>query len=427
MLLRFGIANFFSIKDYCELSLVAAPAIKDETRHLKPVLGDKIQVLPSVLLYGANASGKTTVVSAIRALRLHVLESASGRRPQEKVGSAEFLLSPNMNQVPTRFDCDFIIDGVRYHYGFEFTDERYEREWLFSYPEGLPRQLYLREADEDIKFGRSLRGPNKLIEKILRKNALFLSTAAQGSHPVLTRIYEFFEENFRFVSSSCDPANIHARLPREGSIDQRIIEFLRLADTGIHDSIIENRSIDDESRAMSQRIAEALSDIFPPEARAALELDEHRELKLGHVAKDIDSLVYLSLASESRGTIRLIELLTDALYIIDHGGVLVVDELDASLHTVLAKEFIRLFNSRSTNTAHQLIATTHDTNLLDVDELRRDQIWFVTKSVWGETTLVPLSDIRTRKGENLERAYLLGRFGALPTPPLAAMDLDEGV
>jgi len=145
------------------------------------------------------------------------------------------------------------------------------------------------------------------------------------------------------------------------------------------------------------------------------------------VAKDIDSLVYLSLASESRGTIRLIELLTDALYIIDHGGVLVVDELDASLHTVLAKEFIRLFNSRSTNTAHQLIATTHDTNLLDVDELRRDQIWFVTKSVWGETTLVPLSDIRTRKGENLERAYLLGRFGALPTPPLAAMDLDEGV
>lgn len=426
MLLRFGIANFFSIKDYCELSLVAAPAIKDETRHLTAALNGKIHVLPSVLLYGANASGKTTVVSGIRAMRLHVLESASGRRPQEKVGGAEFLLAPSMDRIPTRFDCDFIVDETRYHYGFEFTEERYEREWLFSYPEGLPRQLFVREADGDIKFGRNLKGPNKLIEKILRRNALFLSTAAQGSHPTLSRIYEFFEDNFRFVSSSCDPMNIHGRLPREGGIDPRIVEFLRLADTGIHDSIVERRSIDDESRAMSKRIADALSDIFPAEARAALEEDEHRELKLGHVAKDIDSLVYLSLSSESRGTIRLIELLTDALYIIDRGGVLVVDELDASLHTVLAKEFIRLFNSPSKGSTHQLVATTHDTNLLDVEGLRRDQIWFVAKSVWGETSLTPLSDIRTRKGENLERAYLHGRFGALPTPPLAAMDLDEG-
>ena len=140
---------------------------------------------------------------------------------------------------------------------------------------------------------------------------------------------------------------------------------------------------------------------------------EFKEISLGHqAAADIQ---FLDIKRESAGTLRLLVLLKPIFEALDNGFLVVIDELDASLHTYLAEQIVALFNSKKTNPkGAQLIATTHDTNLLCADYLRRDQVWFVEKDRNGASTLYPLTDIRTRAADNLEKGYLQGRFGAVP-------------
>lgn len=424
MLIRFGTANYLSISDYTEISFIASNSLKDNQASLIP-LSEKIQLLPALLVYGANASGKTTILTALQNLQKHVLESATGLQPGQPIPRAPFLLAPDSKEQLTRHDCDIIVDGIRHHYGFEYTREKYHTEWLYAYPEGQPRLLFSRD-EHGFTFGRHLKGHNRVIESMTRFNALFLSTAAQNAHPYLTSLYEYFRDKIDFIGCSTSHDDVQRALPETGNLDPRIVDFLQIADTGIHSSEIKKRRATEASKKVAQQLYDALSSVLPPEVALQAMSDERRELRLGHVGREIDQLVYLPLHRESRGTIRLVALLIKALKTLDNGGVLILDELDSSLHTVLAREFLRMFNRQNSPRA-QIIASTHDTNLLSNDLVRRDQVWLAEKSAWGETSIIPLTDTRIRKEDNLERLYLQGRFGALPTAPLDAMILDREI
>jgi hypothetical protein len=410
MLLRFGVANHYSVMDYCELSLIASKAIKDQGADLLTPPNLRQAVLPAVLVYGANASGKTTIFSALSAMRDHVVNSFTDLKPNEDVPRNPFALDGRGRSEPSRFDCDFMVDDTRYHYGFECSDKAFTREWLYSFPEGARRVLFDRD-EQDVIFGKHLRGRNKVIESFMRPNSLFLSVAAQNAHPQLSHIYDFFDKKISSISCTVNTGSIEQSIPE--NLDKRVVEFMRLADTGIVDAQVKREELSEENRQQMEKLHAALASAFP-EAGMPKPPQEAKSVSFLHAAAD-GAPVPLPFEAESRGTIRLLSLVMRAIKALDDGNILLVDELDLSLHTLLSLQLLSLFASAATNPhGAQLIATTHDTNILCSKKVRRDQIWFCEKNDRGETSLYPLTDIRTRNTDNIEKGYLEGRFGAVP-------------
>lgn len=426
MLIRFTASNFLSIHEPVDITFLADKGIKDIPLGLVEVAGLKERLVPSVVIYGPNGAGKTTILTALREFQRHIRRSAESISPSTKVRYQPFKLNTDGPNSNTRFAIDCMINGIRHHYGFEFDEDAYEREWLYSYPEGYARQLYVRDKDGGFSFGKTLRGQNKVIADITPVNALFLARAASSAHPYLSAVFKYFEDMLSFVGSSSSPTTLQQDLG-DDTLDPRIAAFLAKADTGIQSIEVRRREMSEDAIKQGAELWRALASAMPPHVQLPDQMPESvqvaRELVFGHVGRDLDEFVYLPLQMESRGTCRIVQILRKAFPVLDNGGLLVVDELDSSLHTLLAADLISLFADPTINRGHgQLLATIHDTNLLLHERLRRDQIWFAEKSAWGETSLTPLTDTRTRNTDNLERAYLQGRFGAVPTRPLAATD-----
>jgi AAA15 family ATPase/GTPase len=411
MLIRFGVSNYRSIRDYQELSLVAS-ALKDQEADLIEPTGIREKLLPIAMIYGANASGKSTILSAISFLRGAVVFS-NERSPSSKIPRFPFALSENYKGQPTRVDCDFLHDNVRYHFGFTARDDFFEEEWLFAFPDGNRRKWYYRKHGERISFGKHFKGKNQAIAALTRPNTLFLSSAAQNAHEQATMIFRFFESMFSRTITATLNHDALANELRDG-IDSRILEFLRLADTGIAGGHVREVPVPDEVNKVFSRIKDVAAEEF---SDVAVNIPgPKRTLSLSHATgTNSEDPIFFDLTSESRGTLRLLKLLRPIFSALDSGATVFVDEIDGSIHTLLSKAVLGLFSSSKTNPkGAQLVATTHDTTLLCSRVLRRDQIWFTEKDLTGATSLYPLSDIRTRQADNLEKGYLEGRFGAIP-------------
>ena len=196
-------------------------------------------------------------------------------------------------------------------------------------------------------------------------------------------------------------------------IDSRVIDFLGTLDTGICGYRRRESDIPEELKAVRREILSAVGRTAGASMNVS-DTGKDATVELAHQTQDGDP-VYLDLGMESMGTQRLLVMLSLAYRAIDAGAPLVIDELDVSLHTLASAALLQLFCSPETNpNGAQIIATTHDTNLLGWPGLRRDQIWFTEKDEAGATLLYPLTDIKTRRTDNLEKGYLQGRFGAVP-------------
>ncbi len=413
MLLRFGVENHLSINERQEISFVPTK-LKDTTDGLiKSSLSSVPKVLPSVLMYGANASGKSNFISALEAMKNCVVYSHRLNDPSEGISRSAFALDPDALNRLTTFDMDFIVFGVRYHYGFSLSDRAFEKEWLYSYPEGKKRKLFERTSPDEVSFGSSLSGTKKLIAEIMRPNSLYVSAARQNNHVQLTRIARYFQ-SMEFINQT----NVRGRdIDRNyaiSGISENAIDFLSKIGTGVVGYRSSHQDTD-------------LADLIETDQSGEIELktirkyfqnsvDNHADarIELAHENANGEK-VYLSSDRESAGTRRLLVLLNSAFTAFKRGKLVIIDEIDASLHTQACEALIAMFDNPQINSNNaQLIATTHDTNLMKSKLMRRDQIWFTEKDDSGATHLYPLSDIRTRQGDNFERGYLQGRFGAIP-------------
>jgi AAA15 family ATPase/GTPase len=411
MLIKFGVENHLSIASRQELSFVAS-SLKDQGAALIPVPRLGISLLPAAVIYGANASGKSNFISALAYFVQCVRHSHQRGSPEGGVPRTPFLLDPNVTATPSKFDIDFILDGVRYNYGFSANDNSFLDEWLYAFPAGK-RQTWFQRGPKRKRFyfGKNLRGSTRAIESLTRSNSLFLSAAAQNANKQLLPIYRYLTNiSFLFGIESESRAAIVSF--REGKCDPRIISFLKNADTGITDFKFNDEM--KEPSTFGTKLMELLKEEIPELKEMKDDPFQHKAISLGHAGYG-NNPVFFDLQFESAGTIRLLILLKSIFSAVDGGTLLVIDELDASLHTYLSEAIVALFNSAQTNTkGAQLIATTHDTNLLGGTLLRRDQIWFSEKDSKGATALYPLTDIRTRNTDDIEKGYLEGRFGAVP-------------
>ncbi|SFJ76463.1 AAA family ATPase [Streptomyces pini] len=406
MLLSFRVANHRSIRTDQELSLVATEFNDGSGRETEARLdGKPVSVLPAIGVFGANASGKSNALAALRFMRRAVLESFAdwGKHP-DTVPREPFALDPEAREETSFFEVDLLLGPrdhkTRYTYGFEVSDECVVAEWLHAYPSGR-RQIWFdretgRPEDEggEFKFpGSGLRGRKDEIKELTRPNALFLTVGATLNHPQLAAVHRWFLNNLWLVTSQHDvPARTEwtreqlTAKTASAHFRERLIRLLATADLGIT-----GLTTDPDTGEV-----QLLHRTPTGEAQA---LDFWRE--------------------ESLGTHAWFAFLGPLLNILERGGTLLADELDSSLHPRLAAEVIRLFQDPDANPRiAQLIFTTHDATLLgpSVAErpLDRDQVWITVKKNTGQSDLYPLVAAKVRKDDNLERRYLHGHYGGVP-------------
>ncbi|MDG1334588.1 MAG: ATP-binding protein [Tateyamaria sp.] len=419
MIISFEVENCRSIYERQEISFVASNLKDCEGGIIETDAFSEGRLLPAILFYGPNASGKSNLITAISAMIETILFSQTKGQPGGRIPTRRpFLLDPAAKDSPTIFEIDFIMNGVRFNYGFALTETEVSEEWLFSYPHGTPRKLFERLGQE-FSFGRNLKGRNSTIADLTRRNSLFVSAAAQSGHEQLSEIFNFFDSIQIETSLSMSGSAAERRIKDEHNwhIDEEVIEYLKEINSGVLGYRTKEREVSEEERSISKKIGLAVKSIFE-EVDADFELrtsnDVEKVIELEHQGIG-DFRTHFPIQMESAGTLRLLSALPKVLGVLKTGGVIIVDELDLSLHTHAAEKLLQMFCSKALNPrGAQILTTTHDTNLMEIDCLRRDQVWFVSKDRAGSTEIYPLTDIRTRSSDNIERGYLQGRFGATP-------------
>jgi hypothetical protein len=395
MLRSFRLSNHRCFLEEQELLLIPSAPGRDH------------EVLTVAGIYGANASGKSSLLDGLRFMAQSVDQSFRVWRADQEVPREPFRLGAWDRRRPSTFVVELVIDDVPYTYGFSVDDVAVKEEWLYSYPEKRKRVLFEREG-ADIRLGTTVGKIRTALDglgDLTRPNALFLSIAAQFSSTPMSPVSKWLTGRLRFHRGTSDLVS-GVDLARwlanclEGGLRSKLIGLLAAADVGITDIYVRNEH---------------------KSPRGGLP-----ELRFVHG----DAGDSFGIENESAGTQNWLGLLPAVLDALGSGGTLVVDEIDASLHSLLTVRLLHLFTSVETNPKHaQLIFTTHDTTPLGSyigrDVLQRDQVWFVERDSRGRSRLYPLTDFKPRIGENTEKRYLTGSYGAVPI--LSDVDFDEAV
>lgn len=393
-------------------------AEEDVVRHVPwRDTGATVRVLPAAGVFGANASGKSNVLEAMDDMRYHILHSFRSGEPGGSMPRWPFRLEERSVAEPSAYEVEFVLDGVMYEYGFIHDDERVIEEWAYYRPKGRAKILFHREGD-DIKFGSVDKARSRAAQDLLRPNALLLSTAAAGGHPQLMPVRMWFARNMHFAHarSRANRQALTAQLLDEDSHRGAVLELLWAADLGVVDA--KKHQPDPSLRDRLQRAVRIIAgaEDEPPDG-AGLDLDELATVNLLHRGQDGD--IEFQAHEESLGTLVWFGIIGPVLQALESGSLLLVDELDASLHPDLVERLVQLFQSAETNPAlAQLVFNSHDPALMGDGTasrlLGRDQIWFTEKLHDGCTRLYPLAELGPRKNEAIAKRYLEGRYGARP-------------
>jgi predicted ATPase len=428
MLLAFRAENVRSFRGPVELSLLATPLAEEGVPRMVPWREDgrPIRVLPAAGIFGANASGKSNLLRAMHDMRMHVVHSFRSHAPGRGMPRRAFLLDPEHAGVPSRFEVELVLHGIRHEYGFVVDDDHVLEEWAYRYPRGKAALLFRRAGDE-VMLGERNRAKGRAVIEILRPDSLLLSAAAAANHPDLLPLWEWFAGNLLLTEAANRPYRwaYTAGMLREEQHRQHVLALLQAADLGITDARV--RELDPQ---MTERIRKAQRILQGREEEAEGKDQELAEVEplvmLSHrgAAGDVE----FDPGEESLGTMVWLGLSGPILDAIAHGDVLLVDEIEASLHPALVTQLVKLFQSPESNPkGAQIIFNSHEASLLGDSRgervLGRDQVWFTEKDHDGVTRLFPLADLSPRADEAIERRYRAGRYGA--TPILATEEFAE--
>ncbi|MGR7976565.1 AAA family ATPase [Bacillus velezensis] len=404
MLVEFTVENFLSFKEPATLSMVAS-SIK-ELRETNTYAENNLELLKSAVIYGANASGKSNLFSAMAFMKEFILESSKENQINEEIAVDYFRLDKSMKDKVSTFEMVFILEGIRYRYGFSVTSHQIEEEWLFSSRKNAEKLVFYRDEDS-IELG-SLFKEGKGLESKTRKNALFLSVAANFNGEISTKLLSWFGTLNIISGSSNNILEYTKKKLEDKNFKERILNLLKIADIDIADIAIEKIKIPEEK--IPKDIPNELKKMINKEIE--LILTERRDPD-GNLLT-----VFNAENNESQGTIKLLSISAPIIDTIENGRTLIIDELDAKFHPLITQFIIEMFNSDKNKNA-QLIFNTHDTNHLTKNLFRRDQIWFAEKDEFGCSELYSLVEYKqditkVRNDATYNKNYLMGRYGAIP-------------
>ena len=396
MLVNFTFKNFRSFKNEMTLSMEAAP-IQELSDAVVKSCGEEL--LPVAVMYGANSSGKSNVLKALKAMR-DVLLNSVRLNPKDRLDADPFSLDLTSGNESTSFEIEFTLGGSRFRYGFDYTAEAVIAEWLYEKRPGEREfELFLRSGN-DFKISKTRFAEGLGKQSATPDNRLFVSLVAQLNGKVSQDILDWFS-NVDYMSGM-DGKGYAGKtlemlfLKQNGASE--ITRFFEETNLGFMELDVEPES-GDEKKMKSETV--------------------HRLYDAD--GNDVGVRRFPTEKMESEGTKKIIEIAGPIFEAILNGKILIVDELDAKLHPFLTRKIIGLFmDKKINNKGAQLIFATHDTNLLNIQYLRRDQIWFTEKDKSDSTDLYSLVEFRddagnkVRNDRNIEKDYINGRFGAIP-------------
>ncbi len=440
MLLQFAVENYRSFKTEVVLSLVPAKS----RIHPKHVLasvehGRKVKALPLAVLYGANASGKSNLVSALARAQSMIVDSTRSESP---IQVTPFRLDPETLEKPSRFEFVLKHAGVLYTYGFTATEHEVKEEWLFAVYVRQEVKLFERITKDGrarVEAGNKLASTKEEKQRIqfiaegTRPNQLFLTEASERNVDILKPLMKWFRHHLKVIAPDAKYLSLLQRAYDDEDFAGFLGQFLSAADTGI-----ENIRVDEEKRDEDQFFS-GWPDNLKRELRDGLSSatnnsilvrvgesirglrqmgDESLQiltLKTKHRRSDGEE-IFFDTQEESDGTNRMLHLAPALLNLESYEGVYVIDELDRSLHPSLCRAFVDAFLLGITERGcrGQIILTTHETSLLDLDLLRRDEVWFVEKDGQGSSQITSLAEFDVRADFRIAKGYINGRFGAIP-------------
>ena len=403
MLVEFRVKNFGCLRDEQVLSFVPVKdtTLQDTNIYNTGALSES-QLLRTAVIYGANAGGKSTLLLALQTmLFLSSFQSSFDINKLLKVSITPFLLDKKTRNEPTEFEISFLHDNKKYQYGFTCVTDKIYDEYLFYYENIRRRTLFIREYDKynkkyNYKFGKELRGAKKIWCDATNEKTTFLCFAGQLNNKQLVSIWSKLTSLAVVLTKKNKPDidSVNKEIYEKIQIQKKICSFLSAADISIKDIEIRKNQIDNG------------------------DIDQDKEsysLLFKHANNDEE--IKLPAEKESDGTIQLYTYLPNILNALEKGNLLVIDELDSSLHPLIVQRIVYIFQSPQINThGAQLLFTTHDISLLQNDPqlLRRDQIWFVEKNSSQSSNLYSLTEFKKSKISDYSKIYMNGLVGGIP-------------
>ena len=390
MLLEFTIGNYLSFRDKKTLSLEAT-SITDYPENVISI--GEYKILRSIVMYGANSSGKSNFLKALTKM-VDIVRTSAGQSSTAEIDVIPFLLNAETEDQPSHFEILLLIDGVRYRYGFEICRKKVHYEWLYEKKSyySTERNLFLREKNT-IELGKNF-SEGIGIENKTRENALFLAICDQFNGEISKEIMSWFGRlnQLSGIEHTSKRSLTVFCMKEKGVIEENVRKFITPLNLGF------------ENFSLSESGDEIITFHKKHNKDNSFEIKE-----------------FNSEERESSGTNKIFDLagyISGSLWI---GWMTIIDEMDAKLHPLLTKEIVRMYNDPEINKNNaQLIFASHDTNLLSNANLRRDQIYFIEKNQYEESDLYSLVEYKdsngnkTRKDRNYEKDYIEGRYGAIP-------------
>ena len=391
MILEFCATNYLSIKDELKLSFIATllREASTESNDLFALADTGISLVRSAVIYGANASGKSNVLKAFAFYKRFITGSFKDSQAGEAIDVENFRLNATTVDEPTSLEATFTDGEYIYRYGFEVDSKAVQMEWLYRRvckKRAKEVELFYREDGTTTVHPKSQLFQELVNKKMVRSNALLLSTAAQFNETTAVSILRWLNDTQVLFCSEDEVLWQNAiRHLDDEDLRERITAFARYADLGIENiTKIDNRIV-----------------------------SRHRQYD--DEGREVNNVAFSFNRNESEGTIKYFSLAYPIIDALDNGKRVVIDELDSRLHPLLVKRIVALFNDVQTNPkGAQLLFTAHDTFLLSAGLFRRDQVWFTQKDNFGATELYSLAEYKVRSTSPFERDYLLGKYGATP-------------
>lgn len=415
MLIEFKVENFLSFKNMVTLSLVASSDREHFETNTIP-MDDKLRLLKSAVLYGANASGKSNLIKAIGFMKDFIL-SSSKESSTDKIPVKNFRLSTETEDKPSTFEITFMTENIRYRYGFQADNDRIYNEWLFHIPTIREATLFVREKDK-IKLGEGFK-EGKGLESKTRPNALFLSVVDQFNGEIAGKILKWVSGII--IISGVDDSEHNSfntiMKIKEKKFKDFSIKFLKIADIGIKE--IKKESLPVDIKNLPEEIPTELKEYLLEEKIEEIKISTIHQKYNGY-NEPISEEKFNLFSNESAGTQALFVFSAPIYEALQNNKVLFIDELTSKLHPLLTRALINIFthykNGKDGNPGSkgQLILACHDTNILTSQFFRRDQIWFTQKDEYGATELYSLNEYKIRKDASFNKDYIMGKYGAIP-------------
>ncbi|HUQ92031.1 MAG TPA: ATP-binding protein, partial [Bryobacteraceae bacterium] len=437
----FSVSNFRSFSTEETFSLVASKrlAARHDT-HLVSIPDSNEKVLRAAVLYGANGAGKSNLFKAIRYLKSIVVPT---RSYSYGTGCSRFRFTADSEQ-PSTFDLQFIAEEKLYRFGCKIDDRRIIEEWLVQVVGGREKAIYERITDSNGRVTVDAEGLKSSGEKLRAlatvggpQNQSFLATVRATLDPSeigdpLSAILSWFRDSLSLVGPDEALGPLGFLLSRDSDLLNFAGEFLKSSSTGVdHLEVAKNQISEEDLRTalpadvVSRLLQRTLDDGKDTATIVRSDGDEftvdlrgekrHHHIRVQAAHKNqAEEVVALSLSQESDGTRRLLNLIPALHELKTKNAVYFIDEMDRSLHPILVWNFLDFFLKSCAGGQRQIIVTTHESNLLDLDLLRRDEIWFAEKDGGGATRLYSMMDFKVRNDLEIRKHYLQGRFGAVP-------------